>query len=116
MVNNPSVLLDRTFAALADPTRRELLATLRERQRSVTELAKPLSMSLPGVMKHLQVLVDAGLVTRQKTGRTVTCSLAAMPMQSAAAWLSQYERHWDESLDRLDDYLHQLQRGRNDER
>jgi len=98
--------LDRTFAALSDPTRRALLARLEaEDTVSVSDLAKPFAMSLPAIMKHLDVLTDAGLVTRKKTGRTVACRLRAQPMQEAMNWLSKYERFWTERLDRLAEYL-----------
>jgi len=98
--------LDRTFAALADPTRRALLAQLSEKQDlSVSELARPFSMSLPAVMKHLDVLSDAGLVTRSKTGRTVACRLRAAPMQEATDWLNRYQRFWSEKLDQLAAFL-----------
>src|SRR5690348_11818874 len=98
--------LDRTFAALADPTRRALIAQLSERESlSVTELARPFAMSLPAVMKHLDVLSDAGLVMREKTGRTVACRLRAEPMREANDWLTRYQRFWSESLDRLAAYL-----------
>jgi DNA-binding transcriptional ArsR family regulator len=98
--------LDRTFAALADPTRRALLAQLSERESiSVSELAKPFSMSLPAVMKHLDVLSDAGLVVREKTGRTVACRLHAEPMRAATDWLNRYQRFWSEQLDNLAAYL-----------
>jgi DNA-binding transcriptional ArsR family regulator len=98
--NNP--VLDRTFAALADPTRRALLARLgQEDNISVSELAQPFAMSLPAVMKHLDVLSDAGLVTRTKTGRTVACRLSPRPMEQAMGWLSRYQRFWSENLDRL---------------
>jgi DNA-binding transcriptional ArsR family regulator len=98
--------LDRTFAALSDPTRRALLARLEaEDTVSVSDLAKPFAMSLPAIMKHLDVLTDAGLVTRKKTGRTVACRLRAQPMQEAMSWLSKYERFWSERLDRLAAYL-----------
>ena len=98
--------LDRTFAALSDPTRRALLARLEaEDSVSVSDLAKPFAMSLPAIMKHLDVLTDAGLVTRKKTGRTVACRLRAQPMQEAMKWLGKYERFWSERLDRLAAYL-----------
>lgn len=101
-----SAQLDRTFAALSDPTRRALLARLEaEDAVSVSDLAKPFAMSLPAIMKHLDVLTDAGLVTRKKTGRTVACRLRAQPMQEAMDWLSKYERFWSERLDRLAAYL-----------
>jgi DNA-binding transcriptional ArsR family regulator len=94
--------LDRTFAALADPTRRALLARLSEKEDlSVSELAKPFSMSLPAVMKHLDVLSDAGLVTRAKSGRIVACRLRTAPMQEATDWLNRYQRFWTERLDQL---------------
>jgi DNA-binding transcriptional ArsR family regulator len=94
--------MDRTFSALADPTRRSLLLRLREEPGlSVSALARPLSLKLPGMMKHLDVLSDAGLITRTKTGRTVSVHLTAGPMQEAMEWLGRYERLWTVSLDRL---------------
>jgi DNA-binding transcriptional ArsR family regulator len=102
MVKYGEQMLDRTFTALADPTRRALLARLRKRDGiSVSELAQPFAMSLPAIMKHLDVLSDAGLITRQKTGRTVACRLRAGPMEEAKEWLERYQRFWSESLDRL---------------
>jgi DNA-binding transcriptional ArsR family regulator len=102
MVKYNDEALDRTFAALADPTRRALLARLgRQDGISVSELAQPFAMSLPAVMKHLDVLSDAGLVTRSKTGRIVACRLTARPMEQAMDWLSRYQRFWSENLDRL---------------
>jgi DNA-binding transcriptional ArsR family regulator len=97
--------LDRTFAALVDPTRRAILAHL-ERQDgvSISELAEPFAIKLPAVMKHLDVLDDAGLVTRSKTGRTVTVRLRPQPMREAMEWLRRYERFWSEGLDRLTAY------------
>jgi len=98
--------LDRTFAALADPTRRALLARLSETDAiSVSELAKPFTMSLPAVMKHLDVLSDAGLVSRTKAGRTVSCRLCAEPMERANEWLNRYQRFWAEKLDQLAAFL-----------
>jgi DNA-binding transcriptional ArsR family regulator len=94
--------LNRTFAALVDPTRRSILAQLeRKSSASVGELAKPFVIKLPAVMKHLDVLADAGLITRAKSGRTVTIRLRAQPMREAMAWLSRYERFWTGSLERL---------------
>jgi DNA-binding transcriptional ArsR family regulator len=101
MVKFNEALLDRTFAALSDPTRRALLVRLSEHELSVSELAAPLAMSLPAVMKHLDVLSGAGLITRSKTGRTVACRLAAGPMEDAMQWLHRYQRFWSGSLDRL---------------
>lgn len=102
MVKLPESALDRTFAALVDPTRRAILARLEEEDRvSITELARPFSIKLPAVMKHLDVLGDAGLITRSKMGRTVAVSLAPGPMEEAMNWLRKYERFWTASLDRL---------------
>ena len=102
MVNQTQPSLDRTFAALADPTRRAIVARLgSEEGVTVSELARPFAMSLPAVMKHLDVLGDAGLVSRTKAGRTVTCRLETEPMREAMAWLERYERFWTASLDRL---------------
>ena len=102
MVNLQSPILDRTFAALADPTRRALLARLDEQGGvSVSDLARPFPVSLPAIMKHLDVLSEAGLIARKKTGRTVTCQLKAQPMEQAMNWLAKYERYWTEQLDRL---------------
>src|SRR5882757_2848010 len=102
MVNYQAAVLDRTFAALADPTRRALLARLDEEEGlSISELARPFPVSLPAIMKHLDVLSDAGLITRSKTGRTVACRLSASPMEEAKDWLERYRRFWSESLDRL---------------
>jgi DNA-binding transcriptional ArsR family regulator len=94
--------LNRTFAALVDPTRRAILARL-ERQdgASVSDLAKPFAIKLPAVMKHLDVLDEAGLITRSKVGRTVTVRLSPQPIRAALDWLSRYERFWSASLDRL---------------
>ncbi|TAM01193.1 MAG: transcriptional regulator [Paraburkholderia sp.] len=102
MVKHEDETLDRTFAALSDPTRRALLARLaQQRELSVSALAEPFAMSLPAVMKHLDVLAEAGLVTREKTGRTVACRLAAGPMEDAMQWLARYQHFWNEQLDRL---------------
>ncbi|MDO9560289.1 MAG: metalloregulator ArsR/SmtB family transcription factor [Bradyrhizobium sp.] len=106
MVKHNDEVLNRTFAALADPTRRALLARLGSRDSiSVSELAQPFAMSLPAVMKHLDVLSDAGLIAREKTGRTVACRLTADPMEQAMQWLNRYQRFWTENLDRLAAFL-----------
>jgi DNA-binding transcriptional ArsR family regulator len=106
MVNFQSPSLDRTFAALADPTRRAMVMRLAERPEiSVSELAAPFAMSLPAVMKHLDVLSDAGLVARSKTGRVVACRLEAEPMRDAFEWLRRYQKFWSERLDRLAAFL-----------
>jgi DNA-binding transcriptional ArsR family regulator len=102
MVKFHDTPLNRTFAALSDPTRRALLARLGEEDGlSVSELARPFPVSLPAVMKHLDVLADAGLISRTKTGRTVSCRLRAGPMEEAVSWLNHYQRFWSERLDRL---------------
>jgi DNA-binding transcriptional ArsR family regulator len=98
--------LNRTFAALSDPTRRAILARLSENDSvAVSELARPFAVSLPAIMKHLDVLSDAGLVARHKTGRTVACRLTAAPMANAMEWLNRYEKFWSERLDRLAAFL-----------
>lgn len=105
MVEYEQTQLDRTFAALVDPTRRAILARLeRDEAVSVSDLALPFAIKLPAVMKHLDVLGDAGLVTRSKAGRTVTVRLSPEPMREAMAWLARYERFWNASLDRLAAY------------
>ena len=102
MVKYCDETLNRTFAALADPTRRAILAQLEaNKTQSVTELAEPFDVSLPAILKHLNVLSDAGLIARTKTGRTVTCKLTAEPMETAMDWLNRYQRFWTEQLDRL---------------
>jgi DNA-binding transcriptional ArsR family regulator len=106
MVYYSGPTLDRTFAALADPTRRALLARLSESDSiSVSELARPFAMSLPAIMKHLDVLAGAGLVTRSKSGRTVACRLQAGPMQEANDWLNRYQKFWNDRLDQLAAFL-----------
>ena len=94
--------MDRTFSALADPTRRGVLLRLKHKPGlSVSELARPFSLKLPGMMKHLDILSDAGLITRTKTGRTVSVHLSVGPMREAMEWLKRYERFWTASIDRL---------------
>ena len=97
--------LNRTFAALVDPTRRAILAQLeRKSSASVGELARPFAIKLPAVMKHLDVLADAGLITRTKSGRTVTVRLRSQPMREAMAWLHNQERFWSKRMDKLTAY------------
>jgi DNA-binding transcriptional ArsR family regulator len=102
--------LNATFAALADPTRRAILARLCSGEVSVTELADPFDMSLPAVSKHLKVLERAGLIARGRDAQFRPCRLDASPLKDAADWLEKYRRFWEESFDRLDDYLRELQR------
>jgi DNA-binding transcriptional ArsR family regulator len=105
MVNYREGRLDRTFAALVDGTRRAILARLeREDSATVSELAQPFAIKLPAVMKHLDVLHDAGLITRTKAGRIVTVRLRPEPMREAMDWLQRYQRFWSGSLDRLAAY------------
>ena len=101
--------LSQTFAALADPTRRAILVRLAEGEATVNELAEPFDMSLPAVSKHLKVLQRAGLVTRGRAAQWRPCRLEAGPLKDAASWLEHYRRFWEQSLDRLEDYLAELQ-------
>ncbi|MGD0462502.1 MAG: metalloregulator ArsR/SmtB family transcription factor [Tepidisphaeraceae bacterium] len=102
-------LLSTTFAALADPTRRAILGRLAKGETSVTELAKPFEMTLPGISKHLKVLERAGLIARSREAQWRPCRLKAAPLKKAVDWLEEYRRFWEQSLDRLDDYLKELQ-------
>ena len=101
--------LDATFAALADPTRRAILARLASGETSVTELAEPFEMSMPAVSKHLKVLERAGLIARGREAQWRPCRLEAGPLKDVAGWVEHYRRFWEESFDRLDEYLHELQ-------
>ena len=101
--------LDATFAALADPTRRAILARLARGEASVTELAAPFDMSLPAISKHLKVLERAGLVARSRDAQSRPCRLDARPLEQAVQWLEKYRRFWEESFDRLDELLRELQ-------
>ena len=101
--------LSVTFAALADPTRRAILAHLAKGEASVTELAQPFQMSLPAISKHLKVLERAGLITRGREAQWRPCRLEAEPLKDAATWIEQYRQFWEENLDRLDEYLQKLQ-------
>jgi DNA-binding transcriptional ArsR family regulator len=102
--------LNRTFAALADPTRRAILARLAAGETSVTELAEPFDMSLPAVSKHLKVLERAGLIRRGRERQWRPARLEAGPLQEVAEWTERYRRFWEESYDRLDGYLEELKR------
>ena len=101
--------LNMTFSALADPTRRTILSRLAGGERSVTELAEPFDMTMPAITKHLKVLEKAGLIERSRKAQWRPCRLQAAPLKNAANWIQQYRRFWEESLDRLDDYLKELQ-------
>jgi len=107
MVQYQPAVLDRVFSALSDPTRRHVLEALGGGSLAVSELAAPHGMSLPGFLKHLRVLEEAGLIARNKEGRVVSCELSAAPMREAAAWMQRYEKFWTEKLDSLARYLYQ---------
>jgi DNA-binding transcriptional ArsR family regulator len=101
--------LSTTFAALADPTRRAILARLAVGEATVTELAAPFDMSLPGISKHLRVLQRAGLIEQGRQAQWRHCRLAPEPLREVAGWVEQYRRHWEDSFERLSDYLRDLQ-------
>src|SRR3990170_603217 len=105
----PSDTLSTTFAALADPTRRAILARLASGETSVTELAEPFNMSLPAVSKHLKVLERAGLITRRRKAQWRPTRLEASPLKDVADWLEHYRHFWEGSFDRLDEYLREIQ-------
>src|SRR3979490_2579528 len=118
----PSDQLSVTFAALADPTRRAILARLSQGEASVTDLAKPFDLSLPGVSKHLKVLQRAGLITQSRNAQWRPGRREGARLQEAAEWVGEFRRFWDESFERLDEYLAELQKektngnqGRNDD-
>jgi DNA-binding transcriptional ArsR family regulator len=102
--------LSMTFAALADPTRRAILARLASGAASVTELAEPFDMSLPAISKHLKVLENAGLIVRGRDAQWRPCQLEAGPLKDAVEWLEHYRPFWEQSFDRLAEYLHKIQR------
>ncbi|HZV33240.1 MAG TPA: metalloregulator ArsR/SmtB family transcription factor [Verrucomicrobiae bacterium] len=102
--------LSATFAALADPTRRSILSRLTNGEVSVKELARPFNMSLPAVSKHLRVLERSGLIVRSRAAQWRPCRLKARPLKEAVDWLEHYRQFWEESFDRLDDYLQEIQR------
>jgi DNA-binding transcriptional ArsR family regulator len=102
--------LSLTFTALADPTRRAILARLAQGEATVTELAKPFALSLPAISKHLKVLQRAGLVTQGRKAQWRPCRLEPAPLKEVADWMEYYHRFWDQSFDRLDEYLHELQK------
>ena len=105
----PTDQLSATLSALADPTRRAILARLGAGEASVTELARPFEMTLPGVSKHLKVLERAGLIARSREAQWRPCRLDAGPLKDVADWVEEYRRHWEERFERLDDYLRELQ-------
>jgi DNA-binding transcriptional ArsR family regulator len=108
MVINSSQQIHATFAALADPTRRAILARLSEGEATVNELASPFDISLPAISRHLKVLEGAGLISRSRTAQWRPCRLEAEPLQALDGWLERYRRFWDASFDKMDAYLAEL--------
>src|SRR5688572_7360126 len=106
----PQDHLSATFAALADPTRRAILKRLAAGEKSVTALAEPFEMTLPAISKHLKVLERAGLISRGRDAQWRPCRLSAAPLKDVADWVEQYRQFWEESFDRLDDYLKEIQK------
>jgi DNA-binding transcriptional ArsR family regulator len=106
----PADRLSTVFSALADPTRRAILARLAAGETSVQELAEPFDISLPAVSRHLKVLANAGLIVRGREAQWRPARLVAEPLRDIASWVEQYRRHWEQRLDQLDDYLKELQR------
>jgi DNA-binding transcriptional ArsR family regulator len=102
--------LSETFGALADPTRRAILSRLASGEASVTELSEPFAMSMPAISKHLKVLERAGLISRGREAQWRPCRLQAAPLQDVAGWLEHYRKFWEQSFDRLDDYLRELKK------
>lgn len=105
MVKYSGPVLDRTFSAVSDPTRRDILERLARGPASVSELARPLRISLPGLMKHIKILEEADLVKTQKNGRTRECSLGPARLDDAAQWIEAYRERWNKRLDRLETYI-----------
>ena len=105
----PRHQLDLTFSALSDPTRRTILFMLASGEKSVTDLAEPFRMTLPAVSKHLKVLQRAGLVSQSREAQWRPCRLEAKPLKDAAVWIDHYRKYWEQSFDRLDEYLHEVQ-------
>jgi DNA-binding transcriptional ArsR family regulator len=112
----PNDHLTTTFSALADPTRRAILARLASGEASVTELAQPFDMTMPAISKHLKVLEKAGLIARDRQAQWRPCRLTAEPLEEIADWVDAYRRHWEESLDRLDGFLKQIQKPKEKKR
>jgi DNA-binding transcriptional ArsR family regulator len=108
--------LSHTFAALADPTRRAILARLASGEASVTELARPFDMSMPAISKHLKVLERARLIGRGRDAQYRPCRLEAAPLKDAAEWIGSYREFWEQSFDRLDEYLHELRKEKKHDR
>jgi DNA-binding transcriptional ArsR family regulator len=112
----PTAHLDATFAALADPTRRAILTRLMRGEKTVNELAEPFDMSLPAISKHLKVLERAGLITRGREAQRRPCRLKVQALKEAADWMDRYRRFWEESFDRLDEYLIEMKEQEKEEK
>ena len=108
--------LSTTLAALADPTRRAILARLSQGAATVNELAEPFDISLPAISRHLKVLEGAGLISRGREAQWRPCALEAAPLKAVDGWLAKYRKHWEGSFDRMDAYLKQIQKGSSDDR
>jgi DNA-binding transcriptional ArsR family regulator len=108
--------LSTTLSALADPTRRAILARLAEGEATVNELAAPFAISLPAISRHLKVLEAAGLISRSRTAQWRPCRIEAAPLKDLSVWVERYRRLWDESFDKMDAYLRDLQKGNSDAR
>jgi DNA-binding transcriptional ArsR family regulator len=111
----PADQLSATFAALADPTRRAILARLAEGDATVTELAKPFPVSLPAISRHLKVLERAGLISRNRSAQSRPSTLRAEPLREATAWMETYREMWEGRMDRLDEHLREIQKGRSND-
>src|SRR5438552_12297474 len=111
----PADQLSATFAALADPTRRAILARLAEGDASVTELAKPFPVTLPAISRHLKVLERAGLISRDRSAQSRPSSFRAEPLQEATAWMETYREMWESRIERLDEHLKKIQKGRSND-
>ena len=112
MVKYSPAVLDRTFSAVSDPTRRDILERLARGSASVSELAQPLGISLPGLMKHVKILEEADLVKTQKNGRTRECALGPARLDDAAEWIDRYRERWEQRLDRLETYIDEKRKGK----
>jgi len=111
----PDDQLSTTFAALADPTRRAILARLAEGEATVTELAKPFPVSLPAISRHLKVLERAGLISRNRSAQSRPSCLRAEPLEEATQWIETHREMWESRIDRLDEHLKNIQKGKNDD-
>jgi len=112
MVKYSAAVLDRTFSAVSDPTRRDILDRLARGPASISELAQPLGLSLPGLLKHVRILEEADLVRTEKNGRTRQCTLGPAQLDEAAEWIERYREQWERRLDRLETYIDEKRKGK----